>query len=302
MNIETIEVMCFLSVAELKSFTKAADVVFLTQPAISQNIRRLEQKLGVELFSRKPRKVELTDAGQTLFSELSPFSRQYDHMVSLTRMAANGQMGSIRLGLISTAASLVIPRLLQKFRKEMPLVTVELNYGLTAQQVSLLTERAIDIGFFRTPCEDRSLKLEIVHSEPFRVYFSKTHPLARGHGAVECAALRGETLLLYKRENAPGYHDQILAFLREGGVVPSRTYEGSDMYTLVTMVSSGLGVAIAPASLMNYGVRNIISRSIAGRVPQAQIAMGYRADLDHPPALAFIDFVKKGMGQRAQAS
>ena len=167
-------------------------------------------------------------------------------------------------------------------------MSVELKHALTNEQISLLERRQIDVGFIRFPCINAGkLITKVVHREPFKLFLPASHPLA-AYQKLALTALNDVTFLAYSRQNASGFHDLIMGALTQAGVEPGVVYEATDMYTLLAMVSAGIGVAIAPASVARYGQPDVVVRDLPG-MPPSEIAIVYRADLSHPGALAFIN-------------
>jgi DNA-binding transcriptional LysR family regulator len=280
----------FLAVADLLHFSKAALRVHLSQPALSAQIRRLEEELGVRLFERTHQKTTLTYAGLVYRDEARALLVRADEVVRRVQSAAEGQIGRIRIGFISTAAAYIVPPLVSAFRKTHPGVELDLGHYLTAVQTEMLMHRTLDVGFFRIPSAAQAgLRIVPVHKEPFKLFLPIAHPLAeRPH--LGLSDLDGAAFVIYARRNAPGFHSFISGVLQGAGVRPSVTYEASDMYTLVSLVSAGVGIAIAPASLVNYQLPDVAVRNIDGIAP-SEIAVGYREDNDHTAVQAFLRLI-----------
>lgn len=289
----------FLAVAELLHFSKAAQRVHLSQPALSLQIRSLEEELGVKLFERNRQKTALTTAGKVFFEEASEIILQMEKTMARARQAAQGLLGHLRIGFISTAAAHIVPKLVAAFRKTHPDVTLELVHALTAEQITRLEERRLDIGFFRVPAEvGAALNLSVIHEEPFKLFLPLNHPLSR-RNQLKLKDLDGEDFLVYARKNAQGFHDFILQQLAACGATPAMIHEASDMYTLVSLVSAGVGLAIAPASVEHYGFQDVAVRNLVD-MPPSQIALAYHGNLHHPAAEAFIalTLASHGTGER----
>ena len=286
---EFIQIQSFLAVAELLNFSQAAKRVYLSQPAVSHQINALEKDLGFLLFERTRKKVNLTPAGKTLYAELATYGDQFEKTVSQTRLASRGEIGRVRVGFISTAAVDIVPNLIHLFRESHPHVKLELCNGLTADLIKQLERQQIDVAFFRTPYASSGLLQHVViHNEPFNVFLPAHHKLC-AKTIVALNDLDGEVLVSYARNNAPGYHDFLDAKLRDSGALPASMHFANDMYTLISMVSAGVGVAIAPASLERYGLPDVQVRPISDDLAPSQIAIAFHTMLTHPAAKAFID-------------
>jgi len=296
---EFVQLRSFVAVAELLHFSKAAERVHLSQPALSLQIRSLEKELGLTLFDRSRQKTSLTIAGRVYYEEVREVLAQMERAMTRASEAAQGKIGRLRIGFISTAAAHIVPQLVMEFRKTYPNVTLELRHALTAEQVTMLKNRTIDIGFFRVPAtESNDLKTIVVHQEPFKLFLPKSHPLGRRHD-LSLKDLDGVDFLVYARKNAPGFHDFLLKLLSDAGATPAIINEANDMYTLVSLVSAGVGLALAPASVIHYGMPNVTIRDVAG-MPPSQIALAFRSNLLHPAALAFIHLTLASHGEVPQ--
>ncbi|MBN2751353.1 MAG: LysR family transcriptional regulator [Rhodospirillaceae bacterium] len=278
----------FVALAECLHFSRAAERVHLSQPALSLQIRGLESDLGVRLFERNRRKTELTSAGLVFRDDVVGVLAAIERAVSRARQADQGKLGCLRIGFISTAASAIVPPLVTAFRREYPLVELEMRHALTAEQIAMLESRVIDIGFFRVPAvPGRGMKTVVMHREPFRLFLPEGHLLSVD-GPAGLEDLDGQDVLIYARRNAPGFHDFLMQAIHESGAIPAVLHEANDMYTLMSLVSAGLGVAVAPTSVGNYGLPNVVSREIRN-MPPSEVVMAYREDDHHPVIRAFID-------------
>jgi DNA-binding transcriptional LysR family regulator len=277
----------FLAVAKGLNFSRAAEQIHLSQPALSIQIRMLEAELGVKLFERNHQGTALTRAGRVFQEEARAILDQAEQAVEHARLAAAGKFGRLRIGFISTAVAHVVPALVSKFRESHPQVELELSHALTAEQIERIGAGSLDIGFFRVPIlGPGGIHTIPIHREPFKVFLPASHPLAQRRN-LRLKHLDGVQFIAYARKHAPGYHDFVISLLRDAGAVPAAIHEANDMYTLVSLVSAGLGIAIAPASVAHYRLPEVMVRD-AGRLPLSEVALGYREDLRHPAALAFI--------------
>jgi DNA-binding transcriptional LysR family regulator len=277
----------FLAVAELLNFSRAAERIHLSQPALSIQIRGLEEELGVKLFERSHQSTSLTAAGAVYREEARDLLTRAELAVRNAKLAAAGKIGRLRIGFISTAAAHIVPSLVSAFRKTHPQVELELRHALTAEQIGMLENRTIDIGFFRLPIiEQGEIRTVPVHREPFKVFLPSSHPLAHRRN-LRLKQLDGAQFVMYARKHAPGFHDFLIRVLKDAGAIPSVAYEANDMYTLVSLVSAGVGIAIAPASVVNYRLPGVTVRDV-GHLPPSEVALAFREGLKHPAALSFI--------------
>ena len=215
------QIRSFLSIAETLHFGRTAELIHLSQPALSLQIRALEEEVGVRLFERNRRKTTLTAAGFAFRDDAAAALSQLEQGVRRARLAASGKLGLLRIGFISTAGSEIVPNILRQFRKLNPEVEFSLRNILTAEQVQTLEAGSLDIGFLRLPIVGHSaLDVVTVHREPFVVVVPSSHKLAK-RKAVRQRELEGQDFVMYERIYAAGFHDLVFGILRDAGIVPT---------------------------------------------------------------------------------
>lgn len=278
----------FLAVAENLHFRKAADYVHLSQPALTLQIRALEEELGVMLLIRDRHKTRLTAAGEVLRDEVRDLLKAADHAAARTKRAARGQVGVLKIGFISTAAARILPPLISTYRTQHPEVEFDLKNILSAEQIPALLDKTIDIGLLRLPIQEQdAIETYPLHSEPFVALLPAKHPLAKKH-QIHLSMLKDCEFVMYSRRYAPGFHDQIMRMLNSAGLSPVIAQESKEMYTLAALVSAGLGVAIVPASVENYRIEGIVFRKLAPPEVLSKIGMIVLKENNHPAVRAFV--------------
>jgi len=269
----------FLAVAEYLHFRRAAQTIHLSQPALSLQIRALEDELGVALFVRDRRKTLLTPAGQMFRDEAREMLQRSERAVSRARRAALGQVGILRVGFVSTAVAILVPPIVKRFRELYPDVELELGNVLTADQIVRLRERRLDAGFLRLPVTaEEQLQITVLHQEPFILVLPVAHPLAKAQ-SLRLHDLRSANFVMYARRQAPGFHDRILGILNSSGVSPHVVQEASDIYSVVALVAAGLGVAVLPSSARLHQIRGVVTRKLPGKLPLSEIALAVHTDM-----------------------
>ncbi|MGC2411823.1 MAG: LysR substrate-binding domain-containing protein, partial [Stellaceae bacterium] len=215
----------FVAVAEEGHITRAAQLLGIQQPPLSQQIRALEAELGVPLFRRKPRGVELTQAGEALFAEAQAILRQVAHAVTATRRTARGESGRIGLGFTSSASfHPFVPQAIRQYRESHPLVALSLEESGTGELVEALLAERIDAAFVRSPIgRAEGIVVHSVLDEAMVAALPAGHALAAGAAARKLAlpALAAETFILYRRPLGPGLYDAIIAACQGAGFSPT---------------------------------------------------------------------------------
>jgi DNA-binding transcriptional LysR family regulator len=264
----------FVAVAEELHFGRAAQRLHIAQPPLSQQIRRLEQELGVRLFLRTNRRVELTDAGRAFLVEARLTLAQAEHAAEVASRAARGEVGQLTIGYMASAELNVFPRLLPTFRKRHP--EVELVFQLLGQseQLQMLHDGQIHAGFLRLPASDWALTVKPIVREPLVVVLPERHRLARQR-SLALPALRDERFMLFPRRFAPEYYDALMAVFRQAGVEPRIAHDSSRLYTTLSLVATGRGVTLAPKCVEQLARPGIVCRPLRPRVPDFETGLAY---------------------------
>ncbi|SNS43399.1 transcriptional regulator, LysR family [Granulicella rosea] len=291
----------FIAVAEELHFGRAAKLVHLSQPALSLQISGIEEELGVQLLIRNRRKTELTQAGTIFLGEAREVVQRMEEAITLTRRAALGQVGTLRIGFISTAAAILMPPLVKRFRERYEHVEMELRNVLTRDQVTQLLERKLDVGFLRVPLPTPpEIRTRVIHREPFVLLLPASHPLAAKED-LQLADCRGADFVMYTRKMAPGFHDQCMNILHQNGLMPHVVQEAAEMYTLISLVAAGLGIAIAPASIQLHQAENVVVRPLSGKQHFSEIAIAWNREHTSSTAQLFLKMAFEGSRPRKQA-
>ena len=262
-----------LSIAETLHFGRTAELIHLSQPALSLQIRALEQEVGVRLLERNRRKTELTAAGRAFREAAIRGVSQLDRAIRNARLAADGKLGLLRIGFISTAGSELVPAIIRRFRELNPEVEFSLRNILTAEQIQMLEGGALDVGFLRLPIGGHTqLGVEIIHREPFVLVVPASHELAK-RKKVRLKEVVGEDFVMYDRTHAPGFHDLIFGMLRQAGIVPNVRQSAGEMPTLISLVAAGMGISILPRSAVKHSAAAVVGCEIADDIPMSEVGL-----------------------------
>lgn len=288
----------FVVVAEELHFGRAAERLHLSQPPLSMQIKALESEIGLQLFDRNRRKVELTPAGAVFLREARDILGRIEQATAAARRAGRGEVGELSVGFITIADYNVLPLVLSEFRNRYPDVRLNLREATTDAQLRDLAARRIDVGFMLSPVQDDRLATQPLLQEPLVVALPERHPLAQGRGPLSLALLADAPFILIPRHMAPGLYDDVVSFCRSAGFSPRMEQEAVQMQTIISLVSAGLGVALIPESMRNLGRTGVVYRSLREKSPQTQIVVAWRKD-DNPPALRhFLNAVNSVVGER----
>jgi DNA-binding transcriptional LysR family regulator len=266
----------FLAVAEHLHFGRAAAALHISQPPLSRAIRALEQRLGVVLFARSRRRVELTPEGTRLLDEARRMLGQLERTVQEVRGMARGEEGRLRIGFVSLADYGVLPGLLKAFKSARPGIALALREMLSPEQAAALAAGELDFGLL-LPSVSAAEPLEhiVVQRERFVAALPSSHRLATGKGRLAVSALAGEPFVMVPRDIAPSLYDIVTGLAAGAGISFNVAQEAIQMQTVVSLVSSGLGVALVPGCIANLGRRGVVYREITDRHPRLDLWLAW---------------------------
>lgn len=265
----------FIAVAERLHFGRAAAALHISQPPLSRAIQDLETMLGTTLLARTRRRVELTPEGVWFLNESRRLVAQLDDAVKEAGRMGSGETGTLRLGFVSLADYGVLPPLLKAFKSSRPRVTLALREMLSPDQAADLAAGDLDLGLLIPPVVG-DLDHIVAQRERFLVALPARHKLAKSDGHVAATDLANEPFIMVPRENAPALHDGIMDLASRGGFTPHIAQEAIQMQTVVSLVSSGLGVALVPSSVSNLGRRGVVYRRLRDAHPPLDVWLAWR--------------------------
>jgi DNA-binding transcriptional LysR family regulator len=290
----------FIAVAEEGHITRAAERLGMQQPPLSQQIRALERELDVQLLRRKPRGVELTEAGRALLEDARSILAHIDHAFATTRRTSRGEQGRIAVGFTSSAPfHPFVPRVIRAFRESFPLVSLTLEESGTTELIDDLRNERVDAAFIRTPVADpMGLTVNPLLEETMLVALPSTHPMAQGDAvddpAVSLSALAAETFVIYRRRSGPGLYDAIFAACHAAGFSPLVAQEAPRIVSTLNLVAAGLGIAVVPASLQRMQMDGVVYRRLSGPAqPRAPLLIATRRSDTGAVVRRFLELVKR---------
>ncbi|HYD30533.1 MAG TPA: LysR substrate-binding domain-containing protein [Azospirillaceae bacterium] len=287
----------FVAVAEELHFGRAAERLHIAQPPLSQQIKALETELGVRLFHRTKRRVDLTEAGRLFLDEACAVLARAERAVTTAQRAGRGELGRLAVGYTgSTAYNPLVPRIIRHFRESFPTVELTLQDMHTMEQAPALLEGRIDVGFCRPPVPDPDGLLSILPllEEPLVAALPAAHPQAPA-ATVTLAGLAHDPFILYPRAIGPGLFDRIVAACREAGFSPRVTQQAPQFASIVGLVAAGLGVALVPTCLEQLRAQGVVYRPLADVHPTSPMAVAFRRGDRSPTAKAFVAVVREAL-------
>jgi DNA-binding transcriptional LysR family regulator len=266
----------FVAVAEQLSFVRAASLLHISQPALTGQIQKLEEELGVQLLARNRRTVRLTDTGRIFLAEARATLAQARQAVERAQKADRGEVGRLKIGFVSSAALEIVPGIVIEFRKQHPEVTLDLINLRTVSQIKGLLGKTVDIGFLRLPLSNDRLNIMVIHREEFVVILPRGHRLAKDK-RLRIVQLRDEPFVAYGRRWAPGFFDSVIQMCTREGFSPNIVQETGEMYTAIALVAAGAGIAILPQSVVLAQSGNVVMKPLPKSAGCSEIALATRA-------------------------
>lgn len=266
----------FLAVAEERNFSKAAERLNMAQPPLSRQIQHLEAELGVVLFDRGSRPLNLTPAGSLLREQALGVMQRMDEMRGVMKRFAAAEKPRFVIGFVPSVIYARLPRVIRGFREIAPNVEVSLIEMMSLEQIAALKDGRIDVGFGRVRWDDPALRREVLREERLVVALPIGHRLA-GELPVSLHDLAREALVVYPREPRPSYADQVLSLFRDHGLEPAQIHEVRELQTAIGLVASAAGVCIVPASVRLLERGDVVYRDITDHAT-SPIIFSHRRD------------------------
>jgi DNA-binding transcriptional LysR family regulator len=250
--LELAQLEAFLQVAHHRSFSRAAEALFLTQPSVTARIQSLEREIGERLFERTGRSVTLTDAGHAFIPHAQRALTAVQEGTDAIEAVRHGDIGSIRIGASSSIATYVLPGILKHFRETRPRVHVHISTGTSEDIIERLLSGELHVAIVRLT---QHPEVESVHlyNDDLSLVVAPDHPFA-SKGRVTVAEAGREPFLFFERSSS--YHSLIYSMFLRVGVVPESVMELDSMETTKHMVEAGIGIAILPVVSIERESRN----------------------------------------------
>ena len=270
-----------VAIADAGTFAAAADEEFVSQPALSAQVKELERKLGTVLFERTPRGAMLTAEGAAVVERARVVLREMDELVRASQFDGTTLRGKIVLGVIPTLAPYLLPRLVKEFTVRHPSAQLHIRELRTNEMLESLREGSADFGLLALPVPSREFGTATVGVDDFVLAVPEKHPLANGKGPVKMDVLRNERVILLEEGHC--LRDQAAEVCSLAFSEPSEI-QATSMSALAQMVAAGMGVTLLPECARDVEAspgRGIAVRRFAGRPPSRTIGLVWRRTSPH---------------------
>ena len=252
--IEVREARYFLAVAQTLHFGRAAELLGMSQPPLSQAILQLERRLGARLLDRTNRKVELTETGRAFAAECRTIVAAAQHAQEVATQAEAGLAGTLRIGIVTAALGEPLLSTIQTFQRHRPQVQTRVVEVDTPAGLEGLLQRDIDIAVVRLSAPVRRLRTQPWRRDSFVIALPADHPAAGATGPADLAWFGDEPWVWLRRDASPDYHDQLMATCHNAGFTPDVRHIANSIATQLAMAACGLGVTLVP----NVAVRSAL--------------------------------------------
>jgi DNA-binding transcriptional LysR family regulator len=282
----------FQAVAELGSMTAAARQLYVSQSAISEQIRDLEHELGVTLLDRSGRKIQLTPQGQVFLAEARRTLEAAQRAIDVTRRASLGEVGTLAIGFFLWGTAGFFPRIIREFRKLRPGIRLSLVDMHATQQISALEAGTIDIALTRPlqPPLDKIFRSELLFRDPAVVVMRPDHRLA--NKTVRVRDLVEERLVLAERRSNIEFFDNIVTVCAAEGFSPQIVNTSGTWSGVLTLVEAGEGIALVPSGVRTLRIRGLVFRPFAGAL-SAGLSAVWDPRREGPVLLEFLRLVRE---------
>lgn len=274
MNIRAIQYL--VTLADVRHFSKAAELCYVSQPTLSTQIRKLEEELDVQLVERSPRQVMLTPVGEEIVERARTILSEVEAMRAIARRARDPHSGTLRLGIFPTLAPYLLPHVIPVIRHRYPRLSLRLFEEKTEDLLEMLEQGRLDAGLLALPVADERLITRRLFEEPFVVAMPENHPLAR-QAEIRLEDLEHVELLLL--EDGHCLRDQALEVCHMAGAHEKLDFHATSMETLRQMVAANTGVTLLPTLAVKPPVaptENLVTRPFVKPGPKRTIAMAWR--------------------------
>jgi DNA-binding transcriptional LysR family regulator len=280
-DIELRHLRYFVAVAEELHFGRAAERLHLSQPPLSQQIRKLEELLGYPLFLRTSRSVKLTEAGEAFLQRARRTLRNVLRDLEEMRSIGRGDVGSLHIGFIGSAVLSTLPGIFRSYRQAYPRVRLHLHESFTSMVMEGLENGSLDAGILRDSDPAESIQVAAILTEPFVAVLPASHACAR-QKSISPASLRGDPFIYYPRSAGARAYEKPLTLCEEHGFRPQVVQEASNWLTILRLIGSGLGVTIAPACVRKIASAEVVCLPLRGARAVSNIELAWPTGESRP--------------------
>lgn len=281
------ELRYIVAVAQELNFRRAAEKSFISQPALSLAIQKLEEELGIRIFERGKNEVSITPVGGEVVEQAQRALEEIGRIRDIARQGKDQLASTLRLGIIYSVGPYLLPDLVSGLKKLAPQMVLEIEENITANLETLLRNGKLDVIIIALPFGDAGVVTRPLYDEPFEVVVGRGHHWA-GRSSIKAQELSGEKVLLL--DSGHCFSNQVAEACPELKRKGAEIQQGTSLETIRNMVASGLGITVMPASANNARYRNRLLTVVpfAKPVPSRRIALAWRQSFARTQAIEML--------------
>ena len=282
----------FITVAEELNFSKAALKLYTAQPSLSQQIKDLEEDVGVKLLNRTKRKVELTEEGAVFLEQARLTLAQADKAIAMARQVSQAKQQMLRIGFVPVAEMKIFPYVLPNLRVQNPDLKIELLSLNNTEQMKLLKKGELDLTFTRHNFNSDEIESQFVIREPLIFILPKDHPLAK-YDRIPVKALNGIDFIIPSAEQSLILHNAILDFAKANGIEFNIVQKTNNILFNINSIGIGLGCTILPGYIAPLTMNNTVIRPLDVELPYLDLYVSYRKDGNSVAVKKFLELLTR---------
>lgn len=282
----------FITVAEELNFSKAALKLYTAQPSLSQQIKDLEEDVGVRLLNRTKRKVELTEEGAVFLEQARLTLAQADKAVAMARQVSKAKQQLLRIGFVPVAEMKVFPYVLPNLRVQNPDLKIELLSLNNLEQMRAIKKGELDVSFTRHNFHNDEIESKFVLREPLIFILPKDHPLAK-YERIPVKALNGIDFIIPAEEQSSTLHNAILDFAKQNNIEFNIVQKADNILFNINSIGMGLGCTILPGYIAPLTMSNTVIRPLDIELPYLDLYVSYRKNMGSVAVQKFIELLTK---------
>ena len=281
------ELRYIVAVAQDRHFGQAANRCFITQPALSLAIQKLEEELGVKVFERRKNQIAVTPMGERLVHQAQRVLEEAEQLKVIAAQGKNQLVGPLRFGVIATVGPYILPELVPILHKRAPQMPLEIEENLTTNLTAMLKSGRLDVIMIALPFDEPGIVTQGLYDEPFKAVVPVGHPWAK-RTQLDPRILTNERVLLPHAGHC--FRQQVLDACPELSRSDTDTLQGNSLETIRQMVASGLGITVLPSSALTPKHQNkrLAAVPFAKPIPERRIGLAWRKGFTRPEAITVI--------------
>ena len=291
LNMELRHLKYFVAVAEELHFGRAAKKLNIAQPPLSQQIKDLEEELGIKLFDRSKRNIQVTAAGSHFLKEAKQVLLHVQQAATTAKRIHGGKAGHLVIGFVGSVIHTFLPEGLRLFRERFPEVELSLHEMNTTEQLMSLHAKKIDVGFLYTDAHDSRLVCKTLTMAPLLAVLHNNHPLS-GRRSVHIKQLAQEPFIANTRSSEPVVRDAFISLCHSAGFSPRIEQEAGQVQTVLGLVASGMGVCLLPDFIKNIRRPGVQFIPLSGSPPEVNLAVVWRSDNTSALVKSFVNLIE----------